>query len=296
VLRRPRRAIAILTAAPIAIAALAGCAAGEDPAGDGRIAVVTSTNVYGSIASAIGGDRVAVESIVDSIASDPHDYEASARDQLDVSRADLIVVNGGGYDAFMDLLIDATGTQAPVIVASELAGDGDNEHVWFDVTGMGAVGQAIAASLADIDPAGDAEYRAGAEAFADRVAGLVEREAALAARVDGAGVLMTEPLPAHLLTATGFVDVTPAGFAEAIEEGSEVSVGLLDRVITTITSGQVALVVINEQTGGPETDAVRRAADEAGVPVVSFTETIPEGLDWVRWMSANIDEIERALS
>jgi len=291
--RRRLRALALLTAAPIALAALAGCA--SDAPEDDRISVVTSTNVYGSIAGLIGGDRVAVESIVDSTASDPHGFEASARDQLEVSRAQLVIVNGGGYDDYMDLLLEASGAPVPVLVASALAGDGDNEHVWFDVAGMGEFGAAIAAELIAIDPEGEAEYAANAEAFTASIDTLLGREAELADRVDGAGVLVTEPLPQYLLEATGFVDETPDGFAEAIEEGSEVSVGLLDRVLTTIASGHIALVVVNEQTGGPETDAVRSAAEAAGIPVVSFTETLPDG-DWVTWMGANIDEIERALS
>ncbi|HYP73588.1 MAG TPA: zinc ABC transporter substrate-binding protein, partial [Microbacterium sp.] len=90
--------------------ALAGCAASASPAAsDGKIAVVASTNVYGDIAAAIGGDLVDVTSIIDSVAQDPHSYEASARDQLTVSRADLIIENGGGYDAFMDTLIEGAG-------------------------------------------------------------------------------------------------------------------------------------------------------------------------------------------
>ncbi|WP_354003027.1 metal ABC transporter solute-binding protein, Zn/Mn family [Microbacterium elymi] len=76
----------VIFAASIASTAalFAGCSGptAADGSGDGRIAVVASTNVYGSIAEAVGGDRVDVTSIIDSFALDPHEYEASARDQL----------------------------------------------------------------------------------------------------------------------------------------------------------------------------------------------------------------------
>src|SRR5690554_5707125 len=107
------------TLAGLAIAALAlsGCAA--SPASDTiaePIAVVAVTDAYGSIAETIGGERVAVTSLISGPAKDPHDYEATARDQLVVSRAHLVIVNGGGYDDFMARLLDTS--TAVVIDAS----------------------------------------------------------------------------------------------------------------------------------------------------------------------------------
>jgi zinc/manganese transport system substrate-binding protein len=111
-----------LVLAGCASGAGAGADAGED-GGDDRIQVVASTNVYGQIAEEIGGDRVEVTSIVSSAAQDPHSFEPSARDQLAVSRADLVLENGGGYDAFIDALIEASGSTAPVLTASEFSHD-----------------------------------------------------------------------------------------------------------------------------------------------------------------------------
>ncbi|WP_214443586.1 metal ABC transporter substrate-binding protein, partial [Mycobacterium tuberculosis] len=53
----------------------------------------------------VGGDRVDVTSIITSASQDPHSYEASARDRLTLQKADLVVENGGGYDAFIDSLL-----------------------------------------------------------------------------------------------------------------------------------------------------------------------------------------------
>ena len=123
---------AVLLAASALV--LAGCAGGAEPeaSDDGKLQVVASTNVYGDIAETIGGDLIEVTSIITSIAQDPHEYEASAQDQLTVSRADLIIENGGGYDGFMDAMIEASGTEAPVITAVEFShaypGDDDHDH------------------------------------------------------------------------------------------------------------------------------------------------------------------------
>ena len=73
---------------------------------DGVIDVVASTNVYGDIASVIGGDKVNVTAIITKTSQDPHSYEATAQDRLVVSKADLVLENGGGYDAFLHKMAD----------------------------------------------------------------------------------------------------------------------------------------------------------------------------------------------
>jgi zinc/manganese transport system substrate-binding protein len=117
---------------------LAGCsttAAGTDAGASDAdtLSVVASTSVYGQIVEAIGGDAVEVTAIVDSPTQDPHSYEAGARDQLAVQRAGLVVENGGGYDGFLDAIIEASGSEAPVITAVEYSHDwpenaGHEEH------------------------------------------------------------------------------------------------------------------------------------------------------------------------
>ena len=124
-MKKPLAAIALVSVASLT---LAGCATGSgsgdsaDAGGDG-IRVVASTNVYGDIATRIGGDHVAVTSVISSLSQDPHEYEASAADQLTVKKAQLIVENGGGYDSFMESLRDAVGTDAGVVTAVEYSHD-----------------------------------------------------------------------------------------------------------------------------------------------------------------------------
>lgn len=123
------------TAAVLATYALvlAGCAgtAESAPEDDDRVTVVASTSAWGSVVEAIGGDTVEVVSLVTSAAQDPHSYEATAADQLEVSRGDLLVLNGGGYDGYMEALIEGAGTDAPVIRAVESSHDfpgDDHDH------------------------------------------------------------------------------------------------------------------------------------------------------------------------
>lgn len=118
VMHQPLAALAI---ASVSVLALAGCAGTPNDIGDGDagLTVVASTNVYGSLAAQIGGDRVDVTSIIDTAAQDPHSYEASARDRLAVQGADLVIANGGGYDSFMNALLE--GSEAHALTAIEFS-------------------------------------------------------------------------------------------------------------------------------------------------------------------------------
>lgn len=309
---------------------LASCAPSAAPTDDGRIAVVASTNVYGDIVSAIGGDAVTVTSIIDSAAADPHSYEASARDQLAISKADLIVVNGGGYDPFMDTLISASGSRATVITAVEVADlvDGDdhdhsdepsddetgssddaadddsghdhlegvNEHVWYDLEAMGDLADEIAHELETLAPDAATQIEANAAAFEAGIDELIAQAEALAAVHEGQGIALTEPVPAYLLEEAGFVNLTPDAFSGAIEEGADVPPAALQDTLDLIGSGSVVILAYNSQTASPETERVRAAAEDAGVAVVDFTETLPDGQTYLSWMTANLDAISAAVA
>jgi len=311
------RSAILLVAATLA---LAGCASTAPAADDGTVKIVASTNVYGSIAEAIGGDSVTVTSLITTAAQDPHSFEASVRDQLTLSKADLVIENGGGYDPFIDTLLDAAGTDPVVITASEASGlldpdhghdesesesgegddhaveiekdghdhiEGFNEHVWYSLHGVVHVAEAIASELTTLDPANAEAYADNLATFSGEISGLE----ASAAEITGGDAAITEPVPLYLLEAANFTNVTPDAFSEAIEEGTDVAPATLRDTLALFADGGVQVLAYNSQTASPETEEVRAAAEAAGVPVVEFTETLPDGSDYVSWMTDNIEAL-----
>src|ERR687892_103971 len=99
----PFRRAGALAALAVAAIALAGCGSGSTPppppaaafGGGAPLGLVTPTNVYGSIPQAVGGDRVAVTSLIKDPAADPHSYETTPADAAKVAEADLVLYNGG---------------------------------------------------------------------------------------------------------------------------------------------------------------------------------------------------------
>lgn len=334
--------------------ALTGCGqnSGNEPAAaadDDGIQVVASTNVYGVIAQTIGGDNVTVTSIVDSLAQDPHSYEATVQDKLTVSEADLLIENGGGYDPFLHQLADEVELDHNFIIsavgvsglegfeeahadehsdeehaeeehadeehaedehADEAHAEGEhadeeheghdhgaaNEHVWYDLEAMAAVAEEVGEKLSDLDPDNAAAYESNVDEFAGGITALTDRLAEINTAADGQTVAMTEPVPVYLLEAAGLENVTPEGYSEAIEEGSDVSVAVLNEMMTLMESDSLAFLAYNEQTESPQTQTVRDAADAAGVQILNFTETVPDGEDFLTWMSSNVDSIESVLA
>ena len=320
---RPRL---LLATGSVGILALAGCAsspggATSDDNADGRLQIVASTNVYGDIAENIAGDLADVTSIITSAAQDPHSYEASAQDQLALSRADLVIENGGGYDPFIDTLLDGSANDSVTVLnASEASGllegdghdheegeadaggedghdhiEGFNEHVWYSFHAVDEIAHELAHELGDLDEANAAAYEANYEAFAAKLDELHDRAHAMEPRTAGLSAAITEPVPLYLLEDIGLGNATPAEFSEAIEEGTDVPPAVLQETLAVFSSGSVALLAYNDQTAGPETEEVRTAAEAADVPVVDFTETLPDGEDYLGWMTANLDAIDVAL-
>lgn len=278
---------------------LAGCSAPAED--DGLIHVVASTNVYGDLAQTIGGDRVEVTSIIDDPSQDPHQFEANGRVQLALSRADVVIVNGGGYDDFATRMLAASGNDdARVIDAVELSGydagaDGFNEHVWYDYPTMATVAKAIGAAFGIADPAGTDVFDGGVTGFETELEALEGLAASIAATASGAGAVITEPVPLYALEAAGFSNLTPAEFSEAIEEDTDVPPALLQDVLNLIGDGSARVVVYNAQTGGPQTDAIIDVATDARVPMVAVTETLPAGTDYLDWQKDFLVALQDAL-
>lgn len=299
----PRRPAALLTlgAATIVVAlTLAGCTTTVSDA-PAKVQVVASTNVYGDLAKTIGGSYATVTSIIDDPAKDPHEYQADARTQLAISKAQVIVENGGGYDDFVDTMRSASGnTRASIVNAVKLSGydssaEGFNEHVFYDYPTVGKVVDALVADFAKADPSHSATFADRGAKLRIQLDTLENSEKNLAATTTGVGVAITEPVPNYVLNALGMTVVTPSAFSEAIEQGTDAPATVLEQTLATFAKGEAKLLVYNVQTAGAQTDAVLAAAKKAGVPAVPVSETLPKGFGYIEWQKGVLATIAQAL-
>lgn len=298
------RGLVWLAVAVLAGLVLAACGSSAEPGDQNAVSVVASTDVWGDVAAQVAGDlagrSVKITSIINDAVQDPHSYEASARDRIALTRADIVIENGGGYDDFVGRMLGRS-QDRPTIDAVRVAGDRaridgqPNEHVWYDFTTVGAVAGKIAEVLEADDPSHAADYRRNLASFVDALRGLEKREARLAQAHAGVGVAVTEPVPLHLLQACGLVNRTPAQFSEAVEQGTDVAPRVLQQTLALFSTRQVTALVYNEQTVDVATTRVSHAAKTSDIPVVGMTETLPSGQSYLSWMSANLTALQTAL-
>lgn len=292
---------AILT--PALALTLAACGSGSPSTATapGKVAVVASTDVYGSIAQAVGGDPVDVTSIINSPDADPHEYETKPTDAVAVNAAKVLIYNGAGYDDFAARLLDAAATKPTAIDVAQLSGlqtgGAFNEHVWYSFPTVKKLADTLAADLDVADPTRAATFTANAAAFKTKIDALTAKLDAVKARHDGQKVGITEPVPLYMVEAAGLVDATPAEFSEAVEEGTDPPAAVLAAALATLQGpDKVKALLPNAQTETPLTTQVEQAATANGVPVVKVTETLPAGVtDYVAWMTQQVDALAAAL-
>lgn len=143
--------------------------------------------------------------------------------------------------------------------------------------------------LGEFSPENAELYTENAERLSQEINTLDERNRNLDAT--GTTFMATEPVSAYLLTDAGFEDETDQDFLAAIEHGDDVSPRLLQEALTTVED--LDLLVYNEQTETNQSLQIRRAAEDAGVPILEFSETLPEDANgYVDWMERNVEQLE----
>ena len=265
-----------------------------------RLSVVAAENVYGDIARQIGGDRIAVTSILSNPNADPHLFEPGTANGLAVANAKVVIANGVGYDSFIDRLERASpqSKRRVVVVADvlDVHGRDANPHLWYDVPRIPRVSAAIAVVLERADPGHASTYRAGLRRFDASLAPLDEEVARLRRAFAGQPVAYTEPVPGYLLAAAGLVNLAPVAFTRAIEDGSEPPPAAVAEMLHLFSAHEVRVLLYNDQTVSPITIRVRTAARAAGIPVVGVSETLPPYRSFQSWQLAQARALDAALS
>ncbi|MFD3507204.1 metal ABC transporter solute-binding protein, Zn/Mn family [Nocardia sp. NPDC058666] len=282
-----------LTVGVVAAVVLSACGTGSTDSDTPQI--VASTNVWGSVAAAVAGPDAQVSSIISDPAADPHSFETSATDTAKISDADLVVFNGGHYDEFIEKAI--SGKNKRTVEAFEQRADksDDNEHVWYDVSTVAAVADQIAAELGQVDAAHASAYTERAVTFKNQLIGVSTITGTIAAQTPNAPVAQSEPLAHYLLVAASAQDKTPHEFQEAIEQETDPAPAAVAATRDLITGKQVKALIYNTQTQDKITQDLQASAKSAGIAVVEVTETLPQGMDYIQWQTANAKALAAAL-
>jgi zinc/manganese transport system substrate-binding protein len=264
------------------------------------IQIVAAENFWGSLVSQLGGVRVHVVSIVTDPNADPHEYESNSADAIAIADASFVIVNGAGYDTWALSLIAADNNpNQTVLNVQELIGQsiGANPHFWYSPYYVNDTVKAMYEDLVSIDPAGANYYRQQYAALKASLGIYNERISEIRNKFAGTKVASTESIFVYLANASGLDLISPPAFMEAVAEGNDPPAQSVVQFQQQITSGNVTMLVYNEQTVTPLTQSIKALAAQHNIPIVGVTETIqPPDVQFQVWMNAELIAIQNALN
>lgn len=295
--RIARIAIAALASVGM-LASVAACGSGQSTSEkNGTIEVSASVNQWGTVAKALGGDNVNVTSIINSTNVDAHDYEPTTSDIAKLQKAQVIIVNGAGYDAWA---VKATQTaNATIVNAAEVGGvnDGENPHVWFSADVRKAVAQAITEAYEQADAAKKNDFDKMNDRWTAEENNVESKIAEVKQKTDGLAYAATESVASYLAEDMGLADATPSGYARATANESEPTPTDIKQFTDALKAGEIKLLVVNTQEESELTDKITDAAKSVEVPMVELTEQMPEQYDSLTaWMEGLVDAFSQAIA
>ncbi|KMO44364.1 metal ABC transporter substrate-binding protein [Methylobacterium tarhaniae] len=274
------------------------------------VRVVATFSILGDLVRQIGGDRVAVTTLVGPN-GDAHSFVPAPADAQAVAAARLVVVNGLGFEGWIDRLIKASGTKAAMVVASkgiapiEEEDDGHSHnhdhavdpHAWQNVANAKRYVANIRDGLASVDPAGNAAYQASAAAYLAKLDALdAEVRAALAGIPEARRrIVTTHDAFGYFSRAYGMRFLAPQG----VSSQSEATARDVAAIIRQVRRDKIPAVFL-ENVSDPRLmqQIARESGAKAGGRVFSDALSEPGGPapTYLEMMRHNVKEFAAALS
>ena len=262
-----RRALAATALAALFVAASARA---QD-----RLKVIASFSILGDLVKNVGGDRVEVATLVGPNGN-AHVYAPSPGDAKKVADAKLVFVNGLGFEGWLERLVKASGTKAPIVIATkgikplERTGDHDHDHdhgradphAWQSVANAKIYVANIRDALIAADPAGKDAYFANAAAYLARLDALEREVREVIAKIpaDRRRVITSHNAFGYFQNAYGVNFIAPQG----VSTEAEASAKDVAAIIAQIKKQKAAAVFLENVT---DPRLVEQIARETGAKV-----------------------------
>lgn len=286
----------ILTLVMLAMTGLVliGCSQAQKTKSTDQIQVVASLDFYAEPARAILGKSGKVSSLINSASVDPHDYQATTTDAKQVANADVVIMNGAGYDSWLDKLVQANDQRPQLVnVAQDIAHlpAGGNEHLWYDFTVMPKLTRRLVKLFSKEKPQQRAVFQKNGQRYLAKLKKLQKQQDRLRQELQGQPVMITEPVFNYVLSSLGMRIVNP-DFAQAIENGADPKPADLQKMQRQLDHRQVRFLVVNAQVSNPVIADLAKRAKQHHVPVLKVTETLPAKDNYVSWMTTQLADLQ----
>jgi len=262
-----RRLALILAAALAAAAALTGGASAQQ-----ALKVVTTTAMIADAVRAIGGGRVAAESLLGE-GVDPHLYKPTRADVARMLGADLVIANGLALEAQFQDTFDQLARSKPVafvgealpkdrlLVSAQFAGKPD-PHVWMDPDLWVEVTAAVRDALIAKDPEGREAYERGHAAYAEEIRGLSDYAKSVLGSVpqDRRVLVTAHDAFNYFARAYGFEVVGIQG----VSTESEAGLKRIEEVVALVVEREIPAIFVEASVSDRNVKAVVEGAARRG--------------------------------
>lgn len=305
---------------------MAGPALAQAPAQ--KMPVVASFSILGDFVKQVGGDRVAVTTIVGPN-GDAHVYQPTPADAKAVAAAKVVFVNGLGFEGWMDRLIKASGTKAPIVVATkgitprtgfvdhdddekpkgkgkdkhDHAKEGGHDHGGIDPHAWQSIANAkiyvanVRDGLIAADPDGRDAYTANAAAYTAKLDALEAEVKSAMAKIpaDQRRIITSHDAFGYFGEAYGLTLIAPEG----VSTESEASAKDVGRIIRQIKAQKIPAVFVENVT---DPRLIQRIAKESGAKVGGelYSDALSDdkgpASTYIDMMHSNVRELSTALS
>lgn len=299
-MKRLTRALALVLA--LILAGCSAAAGAEKP--DGRLLVAASFYTMADFTEKIAGGRARVVTLAPA-GAEPHDWEPSARDIATLEEAELLVLNGAGFEHWAGGMLAALGEKAPPAVetaaaVSALEGETHDDreldpHVWLDPVNAKAQMTAIRDALAALDPAGAEEYDANLRRWAGECDKLDREYRETLEPLPGREIVVAHAAFGYLCGRYGLTQVPVRGLSPEGEPDPARMAEIID-----YAGSRAVKVVFFERTASPKVaEAIAREIG-AQTAVLDPIEGLGEeraaaGADYFSVMRENLAQLAHAL-
>ncbi len=254
-----------LLATLMMILVVTGCSPGTPPGESGnQLQIYASVYPLADFAEKIGGKHVSVTLLVPP-GVEPHDFEPSAKDLAGLSRADVFIYNGVGFEAWIDQAKEILDPERTVIVSAvesiELLQAGEfrdtDPHVWLDPLRAKKQAKNIRDALIKADPDHAEDYRTNFRKLSRRFDELHRTFTETVERAEKREFIVSHAAFGYLADRYGLRQIAISGLSPSDDPGPKA----LKAVIETAKKHRVKVIFFDSLVPGK---VARTVKDEVG--------------------------------
>lgn len=298
---------------------IAGCAPASD-SGTTDSAILTSTTFLADIARNVAGDRVTVESLLP-VGADPHSYQPTPQDAAKIADSKLLIINGVGYELFIESLLENAGGQRVVVTASdgleprymeehedeehaeeegadeEHGHEAGDPHMWLDPHLVLTYVENIREGLTRFDPEGAVVYQSNAEAYVAELKNLDAWITQQVSQIPSERKLLITNHESLGYFAERYGFMVAGTIVESFSSGAAPSAEQMAALIGQIQSSGAPAIFLDSSDNE---SLAKQIADETGVRVITdlHLESLTDGAPaatYIDMMKHNVTLIVKAL-